>query len=128
MLDVGSSVLRGIVLGGIVGNFGRTRVGLPIFANILLFMAWGVMLAADITVAAWVCFVIGAGLFVFQFLLAVAGGRWRTVGFVMVAGLLFGAMTWFNYRTETATPEGALYQEAARSHAKARALLLEGRS
>jgi len=126
-LAVGISVFLGISLGGIAGYFGRNRVGLPMFATILLFLAWGVMLAADITVAAWVCFVIGAGLFVFQFLLAVAGGRWRTVGFVMVAGLLFGAMTWFNYRTETATPEGALYQEAARTHAKARALLLEVR-
>lgn len=124
-LAVGISVFLGISLGGIAGFFGRNRVGLPMFATLMLFLAWGVMLAAGITTPAWVCFTVGALLFAFQFLLAVAGQRWRTVGFFTLAALLFGAVSWFNWRTENQTPEGAVHQAALETHRQARELLLD---
>lgn len=124
-LAVGISVFLGISLGGIAGYFGRNRVGLPMFATLMLFLAWGVMLAAGISTPAWICFTVGALLFAFQFLLSVAGQRWRTVGFFTFAALLFGAISWFNWRTENQTPEGAVHQAALDTHRQARELLLD---
>lgn len=124
-LAVGISVFLGISLGGISGYFGRSRVGLPVFATLLLFLAWGILLAAGFGGSAWVCFGFGAALFAVQFAIACIGMRWRTVAFFAFALALFGGATAFNYNIETATPQGAVYQEARLTYDQAHALLLD---
>ncbi len=124
-LAVGISVLLGISLGGIAGYFGRSRVSMPVFVTILLALAWGILLAAEIGPAAWTCFAAACGLFTIQLGVAAIGGHWRAIVFFLLALALFGGATYYNRGIEQETPEGALYQEASATHVQARELLLE---
>jgi len=124
-LAVGISVFLGIVLGGIAGYFGRSRVGLPVLATLLLLLSWGVMLAAGLPVPAWICFGIGAGIFVGQLLLALLGGKVKPAAFFLGSALLVLLATLYNQNIESETPEGAQFQAASKTHKQAYDLLLE---
>jgi ABC-type dipeptide/oligopeptide/nickel transport system permease subunit len=115
-LAVGISVFLGITLGGIAGYFGRERVGLIVMLTLALLLVWGVLLAAGLSVPAWICFGCGAALLAGQFGIAMMGGRWRTGAFFIVVVGLFGLFTLYNRHIESSTPEGAVYIEAGKTH------------
>jgi ABC-type dipeptide/oligopeptide/nickel transport system permease subunit len=123
-LAVGISVFLGISLGGISGYFGRSRVGLPVFATLLLFLAGGILMAAGQASGAWSCFIVGGALLALQFLIAATGGRWKAICFFGVAALLLGAIIVYNDNIESNTPQGAVYQQARITYDQAHDLLL----
>lgn len=123
-LAVGISVFLGIVLGGIAGYFGRSRVGLPVLATLLLMMIWGILLAAGLPVIAWVCFALGMASFVFQLAVAALGRRFQPVGFFLAAVALTAGFSAYNRNIETTTPEGMTFQAASQTYTKSYDLLL----
>ncbi|MCA8916290.1 MAG: ABC transporter permease subunit [Planctomycetes bacterium] len=124
-LAVGISVLLGISLGGIAGFFGRSRVGLPVLATLLLAVTVGICFAAEFTTAGWLLSILSAGLFIGQAIVALTGGRWRSVVVWAVVCALFLGMLAFNSGVESNTPEGRPIEHAAAVHDHAYDLLLE---
>ncbi|MCB9933224.1 MAG: ABC transporter permease subunit [Planctomycetes bacterium] len=123
-LAVGISVLLGISLGGIAGYFGRSRVGLPVLATLLLALAGGILFAAEFHTLAYLAFGATGLLFLLQAGIAVTGGRWRSVAAWGVLTLLFLLMLAYNGSVEGSTPEGRPIAHAAAVHENAYDLLL----
>lgn len=123
-LAVGISVFLGIVLGGIAGYFGRSRVGLPVLATLLLVMTWGILLAAGLPVVAWICFGLGMASFVFQLCVAAMGRRFQSVGFFLAAVALAVGFSAYNRNIETTTPEGMTLQASSQTYNSSYDLLL----
>jgi len=112
-LAVGISLLLGVALGGIAGYFGRSRVRLPLLASLLLVGVGGILWAAEFELAALPLFIIAATLFGVQAVMAILGGRYKSVAAFVAVLLLLLVVRAYTTSVESNTPEGRTYNSAA---------------